>query len=281
MKTSFNLFPQGNTPHSNAVPLTAKRCSSRRAFTLIELLVVIAIIAILAAILLPALNSARERGRSASCINNLKQLAGALSLYNSDNDDYNPYHAFFDFPDAGKRVGWNTAIMTYAGVSNVTPWRGNPNPYTVEVFICPTQNVEDRINMVGYYCSYAPNGRTPGVGGAPASSPRVFGYAVKGGQNNPPIKVGSLQKPSVCMSLAEALNHTGPGTAHNIDVTNVAMWNWDGEVSSVVEMQKFRLDARHNNAMNMAYMDGHVGYYKPAFPINCTAEFWGYTDHAQ
>ena len=47
MKTSFNLFPQGNTPHRNAVPLTAKRYSSRRAFTLIELLVVIAIIAIL------------------------------------------------------------------------------------------------------------------------------------------------------------------------------------------------------------------------------------------
>ena len=59
-------------------------------FTLIELLVVIAIIAILAAILLPALNSARDRGRAAACINNLKQIATGATLYADQNDGMCP-----------------------------------------------------------------------------------------------------------------------------------------------------------------------------------------------
>ena len=60
----------------------------KQKFTLIELLVVIAIIAILAAMLLPALSAARESGKQSNCLGNIKQIATANQLYLQDNDDF-------------------------------------------------------------------------------------------------------------------------------------------------------------------------------------------------
>ena len=84
---------------SKSLPVQDEQVNLRR-FTLIELLVVIAIIAILASILMPSLQSARQRGQGAGCLNNLKQLSLASQHYSEDYKNWLP-RTSFSFPGSG------------------------------------------------------------------------------------------------------------------------------------------------------------------------------------
>ena len=213
---------------------TAKPCFIQSAFTLIELLVVIAIIAILAAMLMPALSKARESARKTSCLGNLRQCASAINGYTSDFKGMFPPHME---KRSGASKSFTSHVAYYAGISNKIP---HPNKgdtgFRMKDFAllhCPQEKKS--------FCD------TSGTAMVPTN------YAINGAvtwSNNDGTMLGGvtvqqLKKPTRTMIFLDI--NVSKGSCH---VGN----NWYTKLSSNY------VAYRHSNGVNIAMSDGHVEY---------------------
>ena len=267
---------QAPVSHANGQRL--KLLPSQIAFTLIELLVVIAIIAILAALLLPALASAKRRSQTISCLSNLRQWGIALNLYATANDDATPR----DGTDG------NGEYIVYGPVTNPGPPAGTPQDPAAWFNTLP-QLVGDKMlsdyealpggnsykklpfpnNGIGkmWHCPAANDGGSAAIflqSGAygvfsycmnidlKATTPITTGYGKLPYPQT--VKLSSVIQSSATVLLTEQtfnpLTEHLPGGASD-----------DADNGIFPCCRSFRFASRHNNGGNLVFMDGHSEYF--------------------
>jgi prepilin-type N-terminal cleavage/methylation domain-containing protein/prepilin-type processing-associated H-X9-DG protein len=245
----------GNTGIKLAAPGSAERFRLRpawRSFTLIELLVVIAIIAILAALLLPALSRAKAKAQQTYCLNNLKQQVLATVLYAGDHSDQLPfawwYYAANDDPNSNN---FQTLIIPYLFRPQFIDGTTTTNSdFARKVFACPVRLQE---NLWGPYATW------PGIGNPWKISYTMNQYVLlnyPASDTSPKtFTLGSVPNPVQTLLITDCskdLNHPAITTLGPVP----------GMVDGAVKVG-YEAGYRHGQTYpfgraNLAFMDGHL-----------------------
>ncbi len=230
MKTS-KFFTDRNVIDKS---LNKERCYF---FTLIELLIVVAIIAILAGMLLPALNQAREKARSISCASNMKQLGTVNQLYANTYDDYVLPR---NMKEGTSAIRWPRIVASknYMGFKE----------WATDKMVCPSWQ-------------YKPAGCTADIETVTKSDETfdktLVRYGVNknagwGNDNERPYKISQIKRQSAFIMFAEIASI---GQSY---FTNGADWS----TTKTEQVTWMAARTRHNGGANYCFVDGHVNYIK-------------------
>ena len=218
-------------------------------FTLIELLVVIAIIAILASMLLPALQQARERAKASTCVNNLKNIGSASTMYQNDFNGLLPglnngglFWMCHEACWTARKGMFPFVQFLHLYIPYELIWNKEANNWTLpkgNVAQCPSdmlRNSKYSVHNWSYAASYYCNWRNP----------RSYSLMQK------PSK---MRQPSQYIWVTELWFHTGDGQSLSFSV-NTYPFKADADPTNS------RVDCRHNGAANSLFMDMHVATHK-------------------
>jgi len=241
-----------------AVKSRALRCSG--GFTLIELLVVIAIIAILAAMLLPALSKAKGKAQQISCLNNMKQVGITAMLYANDNNDATLVSGGAD-PDDLTQPNWFLQLASELGRGTTS---AEVKKSVTRLLACPASNNAKRTasgvnppwaanpNSRPYVVDYAENFRVNDLG-SPAADRKLTKYS----QSRHPIDTPLIQE--------AVFRSTFTGNPFYAKTQQYASDEEACVANNILPSNKNDcglFTKRHNGGGNILWFDTHVSYFK-------------------